>query len=105
MLISLICLAFFASILIYIVYNLVTKLETYEDIVQRQVDYMQNISYIIEESNRQLKQIDDKELYKTDDEIGVLFSHMLDIQKELDIYTLSNKDGQQSSPKEETKEK
>jgi len=105
MLISLICLAFFASILIYIVYNLATKLETYEDIVQRQVDYMQNISYIIEESNRQLKQIDDKELYKTDDEIGVLFSHMLDIQKELDIYTLSNKDGQQSSPKEETKEK
>jgi len=105
MIISLICLAFFASILIYIVYNLVTKLETYEDIVQRQVDYMQNISYIIEESNRQLKQIDDKELYKTDDEIGVLFSHMLDIQKELDIYTLSNKDGQQSSPKEETKEK
>ena len=44
----------FIIILSYAVYNLIRKVENYEDVVQDQVQYLQNISNTITESSQSL---------------------------------------------------
>lgn len=72
----------------YIVYNLLSKLEKYEDIVQDQVKYLQNISNAIGESKRHLDTLDEKGVFQSDDEIGEFFNQLKYVQEELNRYML-----------------
>jgi len=72
----------------YIVYNLLSKLEKYEDIVQDQVKYLQNISNAIGESKRHLDTLDEKGVFQSDDEIGEFFNQLRYVQEELNKYML-----------------
>ena len=72
----------------YIVYNLLSKLEKYEDIVQDQVKYLQNISNAIGESKRHLDTLDEKGVFQSDDEIGEFFNQLRYVQEELNRYML-----------------
>jgi predicted translin family RNA/ssDNA-binding protein len=72
----------------YIVYNLLSKLEKYEDIVQDQVKYLQNISDAVGESKRHLDTLDEKGVFQSDDEIGEFFNQLRYVQEELNRYML-----------------
>ena len=46
--------------LVYIIRNLMVKVEKYEDVTVDQTQYLQNISNIIGESNKHLQNLDEK---------------------------------------------
>ena len=69
--------------------NLLVKVEKYEDITLSQTKYLQSISDLILESQKHLKSLDEREVFKSDDEVGYFFEQMLLIQKELDQYMVT----------------
>lgn len=89
----------FTSILIIIlsygIYNLIKKVENYEDIVQDQVQYLQNISKTIAESKKYLEGLDAKGVFQSDDEVGEFFRSMKEVQAELDRYMLPQNYGEE----------
>jgi len=68
--------------------NLLVKVEKYEDVVEDQVKYLQNISNLIAESQAHIKSLDDRGIFESDDEVGAFFSRIKEVQKELDRYML-----------------
>jgi len=75
-------------ILSYIIYNLLRKVENYEDVTEEQAKYMLNISNILVESQKHLDNLDEKGVFKSDDEVGYFFENLKLIQKTLDNYQL-----------------
>ena len=81
----------------YIIRNLLVKTEQYEDVTQDQVKYLQNISNIIGESKRHLQNLDDKEVFQSDDEVGEFFNQMKEVQEQLNDYMLPQNYGKETS--------
>ena len=54
--------------LFYIIWNLMKKNERLEDMNGQQNTYIQNVSALMSESNRKLKEIDSKQIFESDDE-------------------------------------
>ena len=78
----------FSIILSYIIYNLLKKVEQYEDITVDQAEYLQNISNLIGDSQKHLQKLDENGVFESDDEVGYFFEQMKLVQKELDRYML-----------------
>ena len=87
----------FSGILSYITYNLLRKVEKYEDIVRDQVSYLQNISNTIGESKQHLQNLDDKGVFQSDDEVGEFFNQMKAVQEQLNDYMLPQNYGKETS--------
>jgi len=68
--------------------NLMIKVERYEDITVDQTRYLQNISNTIKDSQKHLKNLDEKGVFQGEDEVGYFFNQMINVQKELDRYML-----------------
>lgn len=81
----------------YAVYNSIKKIEKYEDLVQNQVGYMQNISDLIIDSQKHLQNLDEKGVFQSDDEVGYFFNQMMAVQKELNMYMLPKNYGKKES--------
>lgn len=87
----------FSGILSYIIYNLLRKVEKYEDITLNQRDYLIRIDKVIRDSQMHLQKLDEKGVFQSDDEVGYFFNNMKDIQKELDTFKLPNNYGKEES--------
>jgi hypothetical protein len=75
-------------ILSYTTYNLLKKTESQEDIIEFYKNYMENISNVIDFSDKKLKEIDAKETFKSDDEIGFFFDQVKYLQNQLNDFKL-----------------
>ena len=73
-------------ILGYTTINLLFKNEQTEDIIVSQQKYISSISEIIKNSEKRLREIDEKEVFKSDDEIGWFFNEVKKIQNILSQY-------------------
>ena len=73
-------------ILGYTTINLLFKNEQIEDIIVSQQKYISSIIEIINNSEKRLKEIDEKEVFKSDDEIGWFFNEVKKIQNILSQY-------------------
>ena len=73
-------------ILGYTTINLLIKNEQAEDIIISQQKYISSISEIIKNSEKRLREIDEKEVFKSDDEIGWFFNEVKKIQNILSQY-------------------
>ena len=73
-------------ILGYTTINLLFKNEQTEDIIISQQKYISSITEIINNSEKRLKEIDEKEVFKSDDEIGWFFNEIKKIQNILTQY-------------------
>jgi len=82
---------------VYAIYNLMRKVEKYEDVVQDQVSYLNSISYIISESKKHLEKLDESGHFQADDELGQFFSQMKQIQEELNRYMLPENYGKEKN--------
>ena len=58
---------------IYILRNLLIKVEKYEDVTVDQTAYLQRISDIIRDSQMHLRKLDEKGVFQSDDEVGYFF--------------------------------
>ena len=73
-------------ILGYTTINLLFKNEQAEDMIISQQKYISSISEIIKNSEKRLREIDEKEVFKSDDEIGWFFNEVKKIQNILSQY-------------------
>jgi cell division protein FtsL len=73
----------------YVIWNLLKKNERLEDINTQQDDYIQNISTLMSESNRKIKEIDSKQIFESDDEIGWFFKGIKEIQELINEYNIN----------------
>ena len=76
-------------IFIYILRNLLLKVEKYEDEVEKQIQYIENISKIINKSQTHIKNLDEKGVFESDDETGAFFESLKDIQEILNQFRVS----------------
>ena len=84
-------------ILLYIIRNLLIKNEKYEDVVQDQVQYLQNISNALGEGQKHLQNLDERGVFQSDDEVGYFFEQMKYVQDELNRYMLPENYGKKES--------
>jgi len=70
----------------YTTINLLFKNEKAEDIIVSQQKYISSITEIINNSEKRLGEIDEKEIFKSDDEIGWFFNEIKKIQNILSQY-------------------
>ena len=80
--IATIILTIITTILIFALFNLLKKNEALEDFIAKQSD-------AINECDKRLKQIDDKGIFYSDDEIGWFFKELKKIQEALNEFTLN----------------
>jgi len=94
MLVLSIIFAILSIILAYFTWNLMRKVEQYEDIAQYQQNYIENISTIIGESSKRLQEVDGRGTFESDDEVGFFFKTLKEVQGILDEFNLNVTDGQ-----------
>ena len=75
----------------YIIWNLLKKNEKQEDIIKTQNEYIQTISTLMTESNKKIKEIDSKQIFQSDDEIGWFFKGIKEIQDLINEYNINDK--------------
>ena len=88
MLVLIILLAILIGVLGFSTWNLLKKLEKLEDTVQNQQKYVEDISNVLEDSSKRLREIDSKGSFSSDDEVGFFFENLKQIQSVLDAYIL-----------------
>ena len=74
----------------YIIWNLLKKNEKQEDIIKTQNEYIQTISTLMTESNKKIKEIDSKQIFQSDDEIGWFFKGIKEIQDLINEYNINH---------------
>ena len=75
----------------YMIWNLLRKNERQEDIISTQNEYIQTISNLMSESNKKIKEIDSKQIFQSDDEIGWFFKGIKEIQDLINEYNINHK--------------
>ena len=68
-------------ILGFTTFNLLRKNEKQEDILAGYVTYLDQLSRIIELSDEKLKKIDERQIFKSDDEIGFMYEQIKELQR------------------------
>lgn len=77
----------------YVVFNLNRKVIKQESIIEFQVGYLRNVAYLINESKIYVEQLDEKGTFRSDDEVGVFFDFMKEIQETINDYRLPDEYG------------
>jgi hypothetical protein len=70
----------------YACYNLFSKIERLEKVVDEQDQYITRISELIELSNKKIGESDVAQAFKADDEIGFFFETLQEIQTQLNSF-------------------
>jgi len=81
-------------IFVYILRNLLLKVEKYEDQVMKLEDTLVNIQDTIVDSQKHLNQLDERGVFQSDDEVGYFFEQLKEVQNELDRFTNAQKEKQ-----------
>ena len=68
--------------------NLLRKNEKQEVILAGYITYLDQFSRIIEFSDEKMKKIDEKGIFKSDDEIGFMYEQIKDLQKILSNFRI-----------------
>ena len=68
-------------ILGFTTFNLLRKNEKQEDILAGYITYLDQLSRIIEISDEKLKKIDERQIFKSDDEVGFMYEQIKDLQR------------------------
>jgi len=72
----------------YTTWNLHRKVAKQEDIIEYQVGYLRKVAYLISESKIYVEQLDEKGTFRSDDEVGVFFNFMKEIQSDINTFRL-----------------
>jgi len=75
-------------ILGFTTFNLLRKNEKQEDILAGYITYLDQLSRIIEISDEKLKKIDERGIFKSDDEIGFMYEQIKELQRILSQFRI-----------------
>ena len=70
----------------FVIWNLLKKVEKLEDMINVQEKYITDFYDLVKQSETKIKEIDDKQLFQSDDEIGFFFTNIKHIQEALSDY-------------------
>lgn len=73
-------------VLAYMFWNLLRKVEKLESIIEIQEKYITDFYDLIKQSELKIKEIDSKQLFQSDDEVGFFFTNIKNIQEALSDY-------------------
>lgn len=73
-------------VLAYIFWNLLRKVEKLESIIEIQDKYITDFYNLVKQSELKIKEIDSKQLFQSDDEVGFFFTNIKNIQETLSDY-------------------
>lgn len=76
------------AIITYVIINLLRKNEKFENMIEIQNQYIQTISGLMTESDKKIKEIDSKQIFQSDDEIGWFFTGIKEIQDLINEYNI-----------------
>ena len=76
-------------ILGFTTFNLMRKNEKQEDIMVKYMEYLSRLDMAIEESDKRLQKIDERGLFKSDDEIGWFFDQIKSLQDILNEFRVT----------------
>ena len=88
LIISVCTLSVLVVILGFTTFNLLRKNEKQEDIVAGYLMYLDRLSRTIEISDKKLKELDRGNVFQSDDEVGVIFKSILQIQDILNEFNV-----------------
>lgn len=69
-------------------FNLLRKNEKQEDILAGYITYLDQLSRMIEISDEKLKKIDERGIFKSDDEIGFMYEQIKELQRILSNFRM-----------------
>ena len=69
-------------------FNLLRKNEKQEDILAEYITYLDQLSRIIEISDEKLKKVDERGIFKSDDEIGFMYEQIKELQRILSNFRI-----------------
>ena len=72
----------------YVIFNLLRKNEKFEEMIEMQNQYIETISNLMRESDKKVKEIDSKQIFQSDDEIGWFFTGIKEIQELINEYNI-----------------
>ena len=73
----------------YTTFNLLKKAEKLEDLISKYSDFIKEFGEQINIADKRLKEIDDKGMFKSDDEIGWFFEQIKVIQKSISRFKIN----------------
>lgn len=85
-----------ALVLSYTTWNLHRKVVRQEEIIEHQIGYLRNVALLINESKIYVEQLDEKGIFRADDEVGIFFNFMKEIQENINAYRLPEDYGKTS---------
>ena len=91
MIATIVILSVLLLISLFIIRNLLLKVEKSEDIMAGYLVYLDQISRVIELSKKRIEKVSLLEAFKSDDEIGFFFKQIEDIQNYLNKFILKEK--------------
>ena len=77
-----------ASIVAYIIYNLLTKNEKLERMIEERDIYINNLDAVIEDITKRLQEVDMKGTFASDDEVGFFFNSLKQMSETLNVYKI-----------------
>ena len=87
--ITILALSVLVVILGFTTFNLMRKNEKQEDIMVKYMEYLSRLDMAIEESDKRLQKIDERGLFKSDDEIGWFFEQIKSLQSILNEFRVT----------------
>ena len=76
------------AVISYVIINLLRKNEKFEEMIEMQNQYIETISNLMRESDKKVKEIDSKQIFQSDDEIGWFFTGIKEIQEVINEYNI-----------------
>jgi len=76
-------------ILGYTTYNLLRKVENIEDVVIRYDNFISEFSKQLDNTDKRLNEIDEKGIFKSDDEIGWFFKQIKRLQNDVSRFKIN----------------
>jgi peptidoglycan hydrolase CwlO-like protein len=83
MIISIIVLFILVIVLSFTTWNLLRKVENQEDAIVKYQKVYTNLVKLIKISDSKIQDLDNREVFKSDDEIGWFFNYLKEIQNEI----------------------
>lgn len=74
------------GVVVYVVYNLLKRVEKCEDIIQEQDNILTGLREVVRYSSERLKEHDSRGHYSSDDDLGTYFKTLLEVDKVITEY-------------------
>lgn len=90
-------------IAVYVIVNLVKKEEKLEEVIESYIDFLKALSTTVENSKKHIESLDERGVFRSDDEIGYFFEQMKEVQNKLNSFIIPGTlyGGEEKKKKEE----